>query len=57
MTVVLEPYTVKPIDTNNNVPLTCGHKHVTGDTIHIAIAGRWTALCDRCKTKKDEATR
>ncbi|GAA0529436.1 hypothetical protein GCM10010172_07650 [Paractinoplanes ferrugineus] len=48
----LEPYKVKPIDTNNNVPLTCGHKHVTGDTIHVATAGRWKAICDRCHEKE-----
>ena len=52
MKVHLEPYVVKPIDTNNNVPLTCGHKHVTGDTIHVATAGRWKAICDRCHDKE-----
>jgi hypothetical protein len=52
MTAHLEPYQIKPIDTNNNVPLTCGHKHVTGDTVHIATAGPWVAICDRCKDKE-----
>lgn len=53
MSVALEPYVVKPIDTNGTVPLTCGHKHVTGDTIYVAVAGQWRAICDRCKAKRD----
>jgi len=43
----LTPYRIRPTDTNRSLPLSCGHKHVTGNTVHIDQASG-VAVCGRC---------
>lgn len=41
----LIPYRIGRFDTNETLPLACGHKHVLGDTVYDA--GTET-VCARC---------
>lgn len=42
------PMRIRDTDTNRLWPLTCGHKHVTGDTIWYRERDEFDAYCTRC---------
>lgn len=54
-TITVQSIQVAPTMTNAGFPLTCGHRHVTGDTVWHGLDsnGDRVLACDRCVKQKE----